>query len=46
MRILVCAGLGSSLKKVVSEMELEPWGLVTPVSKGVDASGSGTSWHH
>ena len=45
MRILVCAGLGSSLKKVVSEMEPEPWGLVTPISKGVDASGSGTSWH-
>lgn len=45
MRILVCPGLGSSLKKVVSELELEPWGPVTPVSKGVDASGSGTSWH-
>ena len=37
---------GELLKKVVSEMEPEPWGLVTPVSKGVDASRSGTSWRH
>lgn len=35
---------GEFLKKVVSEMEPEPWGLVTPICKRVDASSSGTSW--
>ena len=48
MRILVCAGLGSSLRKVASEREMERCGLARPpllIFKGVGASGLGPHGH-
>lgn len=44
MRILGCAGLGSSLKKVASEREIQHCGPARPpfpIFKGVGASGLG-----